>query len=271
MTKSFGGPGRQPEPSKRPPPLESGSQKPRLRRADFSEQDDEQQSVQERKGLSLPAWGPDRKTAEMQGLVHAQPQPVKVDAKRRIVALFIDILVCYLAAMIVCWLQAFVAAIVPFVRNFLSLQLVMGAVFLSRDFFFEGRGFGKNLMGYQVVDAQTGVPASLFQSFLRNLILIAPLVAAGVIAQTPSGWQLGSESTYDGVQRVATAHPVGWNIGFMQVVNIIGSLYVLIVFPMEGYRAFVRDDSLRKGDELAGTIIIEAPTDFSHFLPTSGS
>jgi hypothetical protein len=270
MTQPFGGPGRQPEPSKRPPP-ESGSPRPRLRRADINEDGQGQESVTERLSHSLPAWGPDRKTAEIQGLVQAAPQPVKIDAKRRIVALFVDVLVCYLAAMVVCWIQAMVAAFVPFVRNFLSLQLVMGVVFLSRDFFFEGRGFGKNLMGFQVVDAQTGVPASLFQSFLRNLILIAPLVAAGVIAQTPTGWQLGSESTYDGVKRVATAHPVASNFGFMQVVNIIGSLYVLIVFPMEAYRAFGRDDSLRKGDELAGTIIIEAPTDFSHFLPTTRS
>jgi uncharacterized RDD family membrane protein YckC len=265
----FGGPGRQPEPSKRPP-QDSGSPRPRLRRADLNE-DEQAKSVTERISHSLPAWGPDRKTAEIQGLVQAKPQPVKIDAKRRIVALFVDVLVCYLAAMVICWVQAMVAAFVPFVHNFLSLQLVMGVVFLSRDFFFEGRGFGKNLMGFQVVDAQTGVPCSLFQSFLRNLILIAPLVAAGVVAQTPSGWQLGSESTYDGVKRVATAHPVGWNFGFMQVVNIIGSLYVLIVFPMEGYRAFARDDSLRKGDELAGTIIIETPTDFSHFLPTTRS
>jgi hypothetical protein len=267
MTHSFGGPGRQPEPSKRPP-FDSEPAKTRFRRPDSNE---EEESVAERISHRLPAWGPDRKTAEIQGLAQSAPVPVKIDAKRRIVALFADVLVCYVAAMVVCWLQALAAAVVPFVRNLLSLQLVMGALFLSRDFFFEGRGFGKNMMGFQVVDAQTGVPASLFQSFLRNLILIAPLVAVGVISSTPLGWQIGGNSTYDGVERVATAHPVGWNFGFMQVVNIVGSIYVLIVFPMEGYRAFARDDSLRKGDELAGTTIIEAPTDFSHFLPTSRS
>src|SRR5271168_5257932 len=101
MTQPFGGPGRQPEPSKRPPP-ESGSPRPRLRRAEFNDEEQGQESVTERISHSLQAWG---------------------------------------------------AAVVPFMRNFLSLQLVMGVVFLSRDFFFEGRGFGKNLMGFQVVDA----------------------------------------------------------------------------------------------------------------------
>src|SRR5262249_9819679 len=153
--------------------------------------------------------------------------------------------------------------IIPFMQNFLSYQLVMGALFLSRDFFFEGRGIGKNLMGYQVVDAQTGVPASLVQSFIRNLILIAPGVAAGLVAAIPLGWQTSVGSNYDGVSP-GTPHLVGSQYGVMQVVNIVGSIYMLTVLPMEAYRAFAREDSLRKGDELAGTCIIEASTDFSH-------
>jgi hypothetical protein len=79
---------------------------------------------------------------------------------------------------------------------------------------------------------------------------------------------MNNGSTYDGVSR-AMPQPIGTQYGAMQVVNIVGSIYMLTVLPMEAYRAFAREDSLRKGDELAGTTIIEAPTDFSHFLPTS--
>ena len=242
----------------RPNPSQSSSRLKRSERTSFKG-DREQYSPP--LGLKVPSWGPDRKTIEFSGesSLYVPPKPVRVDFNRRLVALVIDLLVCYLVGMLF--------ELIPFLNRFLSLPLVMTIVFLSRDFFFQGRGFGKNLMGFQVVDAQTGVPANLAQSFIRNFILIAPEIVVTLVSLTPLSSNPGGITSYDGVSRFV-ANPVSWNAQFIQVVNIVGSIYLLIVLPMESYRAYSREDSLRKGDELAGTMIIEAPMDFSRFLPS---
>lgn len=160
----------------------------------------------------------------------------------RIVAFGIDFLVCYLLAVL--------TTLMPFVNRLLELQTVMIIVFLARDFFFDGRGFGKNAMGLRVVDASSGQAPTLTQSVLRNIILVAWFVA---------------------FQSVATALKfvsLGWfGSATLELVKFVCAVYVVVVVPIEGYRALFRPDLLRKGDELAHTKIIEAPTDFSHFLP----
>jgi len=264
MKESFKGPSRQPE--------EQGERD--IRRT-YQSTSDSRSRPMDRDGfkgdyrlsankiaLKIPAWGPDRATIEAIGEAasYPAPTPIKVDFNRRLVAVVIDLLICYLVA-IVCEL-------IPFLNRFLSLPLVMAAIFLSRDFFFQGRGFGKNLMGFQVVDAKTGVPANLLQAFIRNFILIAPEIVVAAVSLMPLTWDQGGHGSYDGVSRFV-ANPAIWNASVIQVVNIVGSFYLLIVLPMECYRAYAREDSLRKGDELAGTMIIEAPMDFSRFLPKS--
>jgi hypothetical protein len=234
MTKSFGSPSRQPKKPNRPY-RENGQTE---RSPDLTEGDSQFQ-------LNVPAWGPNERSNNNPATTenyYAPPIAIKVDTSRRMVALFIDVFVCYIAGVAV--------TLIPFVNRMLPLPLVMAVAFLARDFVFAGRGVGKNLMGFQVVDASTGIPASLIQSFMRNIILIMPFVALGLVSF------------------LLNFAPLGWlNNAVMQIVNIAGSIYVLIVLPMECYRSFMRPDSLRKGDEIAGTMIIEAPMDFSHFLP----
>jgi hypothetical protein len=50
------------------------------------------------------------------------------------------------------------------------------------------------------------------------------------------------------------------------VVAAIGMVYLAVVLPVECYRAYSRDDSLRIGDQFAGTALIDAATDFSNPL-----
>jgi len=260
MTRSWNS-GRQPEKPKRPVP--GAVSKPgRTRGRDFQEPNpsDERPSIRDpgngapydlegQVNLNLPQWGPARNALagnDEYSDQYERPEPTTVDVGRRAVALLVDFLVCYLFGIL--------TTLIPFVNHFLTLYMAMGACFLCRDFFFQGRGIGKNIMGFQVVDGQTGVPASLVQSFTRNIILIAPLIAVQVISA---------------VLRVIPIAAV--TAALMQLVNIVAGVYVIVVLPMECYRALTRADSLRKGDELAGTVIVEAPMDFSNFLPTQKS
>ncbi len=237
MTKSFGSPSRQPKKPNRPY-RENGQTSGRT--PDLTGTDADKQFQ-----INVPAWGPSERSnnnPDTTDSYYAPPVAIKVDTSRRLVALIIDVFVCYMAGVAV--------TLIPFVNRMLPLPLVMAVAFLARDFVFAGRGVGKNLMGFQVVDATTGIPASLIQSFLRNIILIMPFIVLGVVSF------------------LLNIAPLGWiNNVVMQIVNIAGSAYVLIVLPMECYRSFMRPDSLRKGDEIAGTMIIEAPMDFSRFLP----
>lgn len=173
-------------------------------------------------------------------------KPVYVDPKKRGIAIIFDFIACYiLGAMI-----GVVFAFIPLSGRFFNSQIVAVCFLLARDALFQGRGIGKNLMGLQVVDVGTGEPASLKQSVLRNIVLLAPFlvfqVAILVVGMLPVP-QLGQ--------------------GILHIVSIVCTLYVLIVIPLESWRAYKREDSLRIGDEIAGTAIIEAPMDFSSPLP----
>jgi len=160
----------------------------------------------------------------------------------RLVAFVIDCLLCYLLAVL--------TALIPFVNRMLTLPTAMALVFLTRDFFFAGHGFGKNLMGLKVIDATTGEPPTLLQSALRNIILIAPFVAFQIIVT------------------ILKFLPLAWlDQAVEQICQIICTVYIIIVLPLEGYRTLSRPDGLRKGDELANTRIVEAQMDFSRFLP----
>jgi hypothetical protein len=165
----------------------------------------------------------------------------KIAPKIRLIALGLDFIMCYFLAVL--------ATLTPLLNRVVEFYGVLIVLFLSRDYFFQGRGVGKNLMGLQVVDAQTGKPATLMQSALRNIILTAPFVAveisSAIIRFTPIAWL---------------------NAAVTQFVYVVCAIYVALVLPLESYRALTRADGLRKGDELAGTTIVEAPMDFSHPL-----
>jgi uncharacterized RDD family membrane protein YckC len=117
---------------------------------------------------------------------------------------------------------------------------------MFRDYFFGGRGIGKNLMGLQVVDSHSGKAVTLRQSFLRNITLTAPLIVMDVSGMVP-GMILPSF--------------------IRELLNILETLYSIVFLPLESYRAFSREDSLRLGDQLAQTKIIQTQTSFDQFVP----
>lgn len=192
----------------------------------------------------------------------ASDYAVRIEPGKRAGALLIDFVAGYLVSVVlsvpVAWL--------PFVSQFMPVQFLLPTFLLFRDSFFEGRGIGKNLMGLQVVDAQTGAPCTVAQSFMRNIIILAPYLVLLIIQilMSITGFVNFDVPWWSSVNTIL--HEV---LGGL--VNIVGMIYVAIVLPMECYRAWRREDSLRKGDELAGTMVVDAPMDFSNPLPRSFS
>lgn len=168
--------------------------------------------------------------------------PEHIEPGKRVTALIFDFIATYLFGII--------AAMLPFIGKFLTFHAAMIIFWLIKDYLFGGRGIGKNFMGLRVVDMATGGPPTIMQSAIRNVILIAPFALLEILNVT-----------------LPLLH-IDWiNNLVMGILNIVGMLYVAIVLPIEAYRAYSRTDSMRKGDELAGTCIIQAPMDFSSIFP----
>ncbi|HEY9714730.1 MAG TPA: RDD family protein [Chroococcales cyanobacterium] len=269
MTKSFPDPGRKPGQSPRgrgnPPERQSapgglgqvgnsqpGSlpswgpgvkrpmQQPGLRTSNEQNQERDQQLDYTNQGQSLGrAGGQGQSQGESQdSYAEAYPQ-AKIDPGKRVTALLIDVMAGYFLS-VLCGMTYVITRFVP--------PLVISLAFLlTRDYWFDGRGIGKNLMGLQVVDAASGRPSTLLQSVLRNVVLLAPIFVMQIIPA------------------ILRFVPLPWiNHTVMQLVDIVGMIYVAIVLPLESYRAYSREDSLRIGDELAGTMIVESQMDFSN-------
>jgi len=163
-----------------------------------------------------------------------------------LVALFIDVIACYLISILI----SILVSIIPLLPNLLPQPIILIVLFMSRDYFFEGRGLGKNLMGLKVVDALSGRPITLRQSILRNITLTAPLLVMEIAGMLPG-------AIFPSLVR--------------DILNILETLYSLIFLPLESYRAFSREDSLRLGDQLAKTKIIQTQTSFDQFVPKNKS
>lgn len=165
-------------------------------------------------------------------------KPVRVDFGRRLVAALIDVFAAYLLGVVV--------SFIPFVNIFLHLQLTMVVFLIVRDYFFGGRGIGKNLMGLQVVDVMTGEPATFMQSVKRNLVIFGPTLVLYLAIS---------------ITKVA---PVPWLSEFVRnAIELAGTIYTAVVVPYEAYRTYARADGLRLGDLLAGTAVVESNMDFS--------
>lgn len=161
------------------------------------------------------------------------------EMNQRFVAFLIDVVVGYILNLIV--------SCVPFVNMFLHDLIVMVSYLLVKDFLFNGRGVGKNLMGLQVVDVRTGAPASLLQSIQRNIVIYAPYILLYltnlVIKFIPD----------ENIKSIAQSVVLG-----------IGAVYIIIALPYEAYRLYTRPDGIRWGDQLAGTTTVPADMDFSN-------
>lgn len=167
-----------------------------------------------------------------------------IDTKRRGIALMADVIVIFAVTMVVSPLLIVVNTIIPF--QIFTQQLIMICLLLVRDFIYQGRGIGKNLMGLQVVDYTTNLPPSLLQSVKRNVLFFAPLLVLGFI----------SLLKYLPIDKT----PV--NVVF-EVVKFICSAYVIVVIPLEIWLAFKGQGGRRIGDKFANTHIIQSSMDFS--------
>lgn len=188
----------------------------------------------------------------------AEAGAVRIEPGKRAGALLIDFVCAYFIGVILSVPMTFL----PFLNQFFNPQIAMPIIVLFKDALFSGRGFGKNLMGLQVVDARTGRPCTVAQSFKRNVILCAPylvLLLVNIILQVihlvnlPFPW-------WQQAHKIVSDSITG-------LIQIVGMIYVAVVLPMECYRAWKRPDSLRKGDEIAGTMVVESNMDFSNPLP----
>jgi hypothetical protein len=169
-------------------------------------------------------------------------EPHRIDPGKRVTALVFDLIAAYFIGII--------ATMLPFIGKFLTFQVTMIVFWLIKDSLFRGHGIGKNLIGLRVVDMATGDAPTIAQSAIRNSILIAPFAVLEILNVT-----------------VPFLHVAWIDNLIMAIFNIAGMLYVAIVLPMEAYRAYSREDSMRKGDELAGTCVVEAPMNFSELFP----
>lgn len=172
------------------------------------------------------------------------------DFSHRAVALVLDVSVAYFVAIMVSFIFGIICAPFPIVKNVLSFTTIMVLYLLVRDYLFEGRGVGKNLVGLQVVDSRFRRPATLTQSVMRNVSWLAPFIVLAI------------------AQDLALVIPYAWlNQVTLEAVHILGAVYCMIMFPLEAYRTYYRIDGLRLGDELAGTLVVEAHMDFSQVVP----
>lgn len=168
----------------------------------------------------------------------------RIAPNERLVAFGIDFIICYFFGVL--------TTLIPFVNHWLQLPTAVMLAFLLRDYIFDGRGIGKNLFGLQVVDANSKKPAKLSQSIVRNIVLVVPFLLSG------------------SVNFLVQAHIIPiLDSTVRNLLYFVSMFYLIIVLPLESYRTYTRSNSLRIGDKLAGTMVIQSATDFSHFLPSS--
>jgi len=163
----------------------------------------------------------------------------KIEIGRRCGALIFDCIACYGIGLVL--------QVIPFLVHFVTLSMTWALLLLVRDWFFEGRGIGKNLMGMQVIDVQTGAPCSLKQSVMRNIVILGPFALLQVISI------------------VLPLVPIAWvTEGIKGAINAAGMVYLAVMLPVECYRVYSREDGLRFGDQFAGTTIVDSSMDFSN-------
>ncbi|MBP9091710.1 RDD family protein [bacterium] len=182
-------------------------------------------------------------------------EPERIEPGRRVTALGIDFGVGFVASMFL--------MLLPVINIFMTSQMIIMIYLIFRDYFFEGRGVGKNLMGIQVVDIYSGNSPSLRQVVERNGIYIAPLLFCQVLGLLAN--LLLPLLTH--VMPVEAIKPLTTTVAAIgNIVLAISALYLFVILPIESYRSYDREDSMRLGDEIAGTCLTNTDMSFSNFL-----
>lgn len=169
-----------------------------------------------------------------------------VDTKRRGIALMADVILAFAVSMMFSPVLAVINMIMP--AQFITHELIMILLLLVRDYPFQGRGIGKNLMGLQVVDYTTGLPPTLMQSCKRNILFFVPILLLGVVSLLK---YLPIDKTIPAV--------------IHQIVGFACNAYVIVLIPAECWFALKGDGSRRIGDKIANTHVVPSSMDFSKF------
>jgi uncharacterized RDD family membrane protein YckC len=229
MTRSSGGSGRQPNRRYRKPDGQ----------ADFVADD----SYAENNGAGNSRSRPAHADAD------AEAEEVEIgaiDPKRRGIALMADVILAFGLSLLIVPVFVVLSNLIPHLTKLITQNTIIIAIMVVRDYFYQGHGFGKNLMGLQVVDASTGTPPTILQSIKRNILFFLPLIVMGILT-------------------LIKFLPLGGNINsfIFQVVNWICTAYVIVLLPAECWLAYMRPDGRRIGDKFANTMLVESPMDFS--------
>jgi hypothetical protein len=179
-----------------------------------------------------------------------QPMMVKlatIDPMKRGVAFMIDIIVAFILSLLISAIVSLLSKLIPPLGMIVTQQGLVIGFLLIKDYFYQGRGIGKNLMGLQVVDVYTGLPPTILQSSKRNVLFFVPLILTWIMQVVLRFLPL----------------PGGIDSFILRASELISMIYVMAVVPAECWLAYNREDSRRFGDRFAHTGVIEADMNFS--------
>ncbi len=170
--------------------------------------------------------------------------PVRAQPGRRLIAAWVyDFLVYYwLSVIFVGLLNCFPG---PDVFQRVPLLVVTMLMFLTRDYFFEGRGVGKNFLGLQVLDASTGNPASLKQSVIRNFLFVGPYLI------------------YQLAVLILFFIPISHSDLALLTIKYLMQAWAILLLPIEGFLMH-RGRGMRLADKLSGTVVVFQKPDFAN-------
>jgi hypothetical protein len=169
-----------------------------------------------------------------------------IDAKRRGIALMADVILYFALGMMFSPALAIINMFIP--AQFITHELITILFLLVRDYPYQGRGIGKNLMGLQVLDYTTNLPPSLMQSFKRNVLFFVPWFLMGVL----------------GLLKYTPLDKTFLNV-ILQIVHFACGAYVIVLLPAECWFALRGEGGRRIGDKFANTHIVQSNMDFSKF------
>jgi len=170
--------------------------------------------------------------------------PLRAQPGRRLVAAWVyDFLPYY-------WISVFLVQLLSYVLDAslvqkLPLMVPAMCLFLMRDYFFEGRGIGKNFLGLRVIDAKTGGAPTLKQSITRNFLFVGPYLI------------------YQFIAFACFLYPFQHAASVLAVVKVITQAWTILLLPVEGFLMH-KGDGRRLADKLSGTKVIFQRHDFSN-------
>jgi|GEM_PF-685093 RDD family. len=222
---------------------------------DFTSTSDRNDSLAARKASPRPGVRPPAsKTGGERQVPKAPKEEPKInvnltyiDPVKRAVAFMIDIIIFFVLSLIISAIVSLLSKLIPPLGMVVTQQGLVVAFLLIKDYFYQGRGIGKNLMGLQVVDVYTGLPPTILQSTKRNVGFYLPLILMWAA-------QL--------ILRILHL-PGDLDAFLLRALELVSFIYVLAVVPAECWLAYNNQDSRRFGDRFAGTGVVEGEMNFT--------